>query len=897
MWQTIGLLAIALALVTLVLGAIRIAKNASLSWAFVALSLLGYLPLYVYSLRHSFELIPFSIPRWMVLENPVLYVSAYFIPTLLHGLLILVHKVTPETKQHYATMNFLYTIGVPLLCYLFMQIGVPILRQMGMSHKIMGHVMELGFIVSTVLFIFFLLRWIFLFTTRNSDVWKENPLLYKIPLGLLLPIIGLFINQGLLETNMPENIFGDFSHWSYYALAAANGLLICMSNPESPRLRLLLFVARSITFSFTFYFTLVFIPYIPLALVAVMALGLGFVMLTPIFLFFIHTSELLSDLRQLQSTYPKSTLRMLGLLSFLLLPMIITFKYHQHKMTLSHMLEAQYHPDYTTDYAIDRNKVGHLLSEIRSQKQRDALLGLSPSKTPYLSSYYNWYVMDNLTLSDQKINDLEHLYFGVKRSSLTFQPPNDNRVTLTDYVSTTTYDPESECYRSQIDLTMTNSGSRNAEYATFMDMPQGTVISDYYLYVGDRKEPGILAERKAALWVYNQIRSVRKDPGILYYTDAGKIALRVFPFTGNEVRKTGFTLLHKEPFTLTIDGKAETLGSDLPYSPRSYRDAQLCYLSSAEKRQLPQTYRTPYLHFLLNNSDSTAAAQDYSRLMAYLEAHPQDLSNAKISLVDVAVSTHDLAGDWTHLLRTDEMREGYNLNHALKKSLYLNHKESPDSYPVHILISDPSPDVTLDADLAQWRFTFPEGSAYYAITEDLTLIQHDLMGQKSRAVISSHSLLDPSYVYSYKTAGGQTRYLPRDEAPALILETDELTMPSDLGSADTWLAGIYLHAAHRQHLLHPRQGQEDWLSTLRVNFEARVLTPLTTFMVVENEAQKAMLIRKQKQIMAANKALDAGETVMMSEPQLLWILMPIFIYLMFRRRAPFSFSFSENPVT
>src|SRR5690606_27434010 len=122
--------------------------------------------------------------------------------------------------------------------------------------------------------------------------------------------------------------------------------------------------------------------------------------------------------------------------------------------------------------------------------------------------------------------------------------------------------PDRGYWESQVALEMQNPSDRWEEYSTQFRLPAGSWVSDYYLYLGDVKEPGLLVERKSALWVYDQITSARKDPGLLRYLSNGELELRVFPFTGKQSRKTGFTLIHKKPFTLSIDGQELPLGEE-----------------------------------------------------------------------------------------------------------------------------------------------------------------------------------------------------------------------------------------------------------------------------------------------------------------------------------------------
>jgi hypothetical protein len=67
------------------------------------------------------------------------------------------------------------------------------------------------------------------------------------------------------------------------------------------------------------------------------------------------------------------------------------------------------------------------------------------------------------------------------------------------------------------------------------------------------------------------------------------------------------------------------------------------------------------------------------------------------------------------------------------------------------------------------------------------------------------------------------------------------------------------------------------------------MTPVTSYLVVENEAQKAMLKKKQEQALSGNKSFDLGEdTQRMSEPglMLLAILFGLLIWYREKRKRP-----------
>ena len=72
--------------------------------------------------------------------------------------------------------------------------------------------------------------------------------------------------------------------------------------------------------------------------------------------------------------------------------------------------------------------------------------------------------------------------------------------------------------------------------------------------------------------------------------------------------------------------------------------------------------------------------------------------------------------------------------------------------------------------------------------------------------------------------------------------------------------------------IHPETSDKEWLNMVKYSFISKVMTSVTSYLVVENEAQKAILKKKQEQVLSGNKSLDLNEdTQRMSEPSL-WVL-------------------------
>jgi hypothetical protein len=63
------------------------------------------------------------------------------------------------------------------------------------------------------------------------------------------------------------------------------------------------------------------------------------------------------------------------------------------------------------------------------------------------------------------------------------------------------------------------------------------------------------------------------------------------------------------------------------------------------------------------------------------------------------------------------------------------------------------------------------------------------------------------------------------------------------------------------------------------------MTPVTSYLVVENEAQKAILKKKQEQVLSGNKSLDLGEDAQrMSEPNMIIVFVLFGLTLLYIER-------------
>lgn len=865
-------------------------KNVSVWFGLIAL--LCYTPfIYLYG-YYLDKIIPFSIPQWMVSGNIFLYVGTFLMPTLAYSLFVLVSHFTPENKEHKAWVNFLIAIGIPIAGYLFVQIILPLWQPFDRDFSV--HAMVILVITATLVFLFFLIRGVFILATKKAEVWQKYQLAWKIPITIVLPLIGLAVNNGHIFNKFASSdsgIFGDFNNASFYILAVVNGIMVCLPNLENKLYRLLVFIGRSTTFSYTLYFFLVFLPFLPLSVIAIIVIGTGFLMLTPLLLFVIHINELSKDFTYLTTQISKKIIIGISLLGFLIIPAFITVTYLKDKNVLKETLSYLYSPDYSKQYDIDKVSLQKTLNVIKSHKDhRDSRGGIFGNGIPYLSSYFNWLVMDNLTLSDSKINTIEKIFFD--KTSFELRPENiqNDNVQISNISTNSTYDNSQNVWKSWVDLEITNKSGNTwlSEYATTINLPEGCWISDYYLYVGDVKEPGILAEKKSAMWIFSQIRNENRDPGILYYLTGNKVAFRVFPFAKDEVRKTGIEFLHKEPITFNIDNNIVELGNKEETIYENIETENLVYVSAQQKQNLNSVKREPYFHFLVDasktqNSNST---EFINRIEQILEENKSLSENAKISFANSYVTTTTIDKDWKEQYKNQTFEGGYYLDRAIKTTLFNAYQDKSNTYPVIVAVTDSIQNAILDKDFADLKFTFPESDLFFNLDKKGNLREHSLTENPITELPEIlRECMFCETVLEYKLSDNSIAYLPNNNKPSIILKKGIFEVSESEIKEKNWQSALTMQGQWTSQVLHPEISDKEWLNMVKYSFISKVMTPVTSYLVVENEAQKAMLKKKQQQALSGNKSLDLGEdTQRMSEPSLILLTILFGLVLWYREK-------------
>ena len=190
----------------------------------------------------------------------------------------------------------------------------------------------------------------------------------------------------------------------------------------------------------------------------------------------------------------------------------------------------------------------------------------------------------------------------------------------------------------------------------------------------------------------------------------------------------------------------------------------------------------------------------------------------------------------------------------------------------------------LDKDFADLKITYPENNFFYQLDANGHIVAHSLFEKPQNVIQEKIDITTDSAVKIWQGKDNRIFYLPNDTLGNIVLEQSLFSLNDSEVNPKSWDTGLALQGKYLSQKLHPENSDKEWLNIIKKSFQSKIMTPFTSYMVVENEAQKAMLLKKQKQMLAGNKALDLGEdTQRMSEPGL-WVGLLVLMFLGIRRR-------------
>jgi hypothetical protein len=429
------------------------------------------------------------------------------------------------------------------------------------------------------------------------------------------------------------------------------------------------------------------------------------------------------------------------------------------------------------------------------------------------------------------------------------------------------------------------------EFATAFELPPATFVSDYYLDMNGHREPGILAEKKAALWIYQQISTLtRRDPGILQYADPVHLSLRVYPFQAGETRFSGFSLIHPEPLLFRIASKEVQLGDaktvSVPTRTRAIAGIRAVYVSAAAKKALPQVPLKTKYHLIIDGS--VQAAGQKQKLIKKVEdwRQAQHIAPNQIQYVAAGLSSSSLGlGDkWKKDLASYANQGGFFAERAIQIQMAQAVLQPKAEKLVFVLVSNRSY-LPFDAqEIAQLAALLPLGVEVIQLGSE----DGNLTSLWPSTKVTSQ---ERNWALAWPDALHPQTFLPANDQGSLVVQPRDLPATPTWKVVDTeaqanvWENGIHLQSLSAQMALYPENSERTWRQLTRNSFAAHLLTPATAFLALETESQKRLLMKKQWEALHANKALDLGEEpTPMSEPEWWWIFFLAAIWLWYVRR-------------
>lgn len=375
----------------------------------------------------------------------------------------------------------------------------------------------------------------------------------------------LFLNWfvGCFSANILISIFENLPIWVYVVTFA-----FCLSNfvvYNGYKYKIITPVAyfvNGISFVMIVYFMVYLIPFMPISVVGILAIGLGFYGLVPAIVSFWHISKLFSS-----TTVEKKNLLQLtsGIsLSIACIVVFILVLHGENEKLNSHLITKSFDTDNDLPayIKVSQNLKPNFCNEILLKKgivyihsdnffEFRGLDGFGHKQynerkihNPIVNIAY--FFIDDLSLSaDDRINILksnfdkrleteEQLWSGT--DLVTKNIKEDVKIYADERLAYTEITMDVACDE--------DSGRADREAIYSFQLPEGSVATSLSLWVNGVERKGVLTTKEKAKAAYNQIVGVEsRDPSLMQWKEGNRVVVRVFPINEALPRtfKCGFT--------------------------------------------------------------------------------------------------------------------------------------------------------------------------------------------------------------------------------------------------------------------------------------------------------------------------------------------------------------------
>lgn len=862
-----------------------------------------------FALSMEDKAIPATVTTWIYPPERFAFTQfAFAMMPLFYGVLLLScgWQVRNPTRTIWTSVAL--AVGAPVLCYL-------LLNALSFHSDIAGMVVATGVVLLGITMFVGVIRGLMLGLRAARGLGESGERIAILVVAFALPVAGLILNRSI-----PFPV--DFQAWEVYALVLVNTAILLFASIRQKTNPLLSFCLLCGTLPFTLYFFVVFLPFLFLSIFAVIALGVGFLVLTPTVLLTLHLNLLNEALRGPLFRRRRSVVILTGLTSFAVLPAYFTARGLADKAALNTALDYVYEPQ------VSRSATGYPGSLINLRR---ALNNHRADKNgiyyPLLSDYYSWLVFDNLILPDPKLDRLEDIFFGshggrentdlVRRRDSFFWGDSSMRQTfraprvipLPHTVKISHLDTATESLPDQssivsLTLTLENQGSAPAEFIETLPLPSGVSVAGLRLSMDGSMVDGQVFEKKTALWVYRMIRdSERRDPALLVYTAPDRAELRVFPI---DRAKQAFVEIRLLVPTIAADALTnisttspsaviEELARHIPAQViGDTTGARLVGSLPNEVAQVQNHER--YLHLIIDRSINSGFDGRFEDILRELKKRFPAVHQARVTVANFAIddpvvritSLDDLASN-SPRFAAEPLRGGLCIDlalaHALSlhRDLDLDHSDGaagPPATPIFVVISRHAQRVQESLDLTSEWTPLVDRFEAYSMGGDGSFISIAESGSSGAAWLKYGESIRP---YSSRTefaaspAGAALSYWnPAHRNWQPFPSTSSAPEDSRWAKACRLLANIDAYSRS------PGSDPGSFTDLVAASKTSAILTPLTSYIVVERSSQWQILAQAEKQKLGQNAALEFVET---PAPPAVYVLIGFALWLAWHYRS------------
>ena len=872
-------------------------------WTFYLASFMAHVAYMWAFTLNLHDIIPSAIQPWIVNEGnvgrwnftlmmPGAFCSLYALTKAIFN------KVSSETSIFAVVVGL---IGIPVLWYLLVSVLQPLM---------LGSFTEVVMIVfSTALITLFLAVVIRLF---DNFIFKDKSLRFTekhyvlaLILGLAAPLGGLYLNKII-----PFPV--DFQSTVIYALTVLNGLIL-MWKPGAEGFASIRLFLRFLTLPFIAYFFLVFLPFLPLSLFAIIAMGAGFLMLTPLALGLFQGRITYNDYALVCSVSGPARARAIALMGFLIIPVYFTSQIYQDKAGLDRAL-AYFYANDMESVSLTDSEIERAVSALMQLRDRKAAKQL-----PYIAGVYNHFVFGDMVLPDAKIERMyrwltnadlpktELDFFGSPRSrsswGVAVPPKKEVEIASIDHEL-------SRPGGSTVRVKLRNyANDTHSLYTGKLHLPEGVFATGMKLKIEDEWVAARVFDRKTALWVFEKITEVRRDPALLIYRSLNELELRVYPFPAEGIREVELKFEYNPLADATIDIGGNVINLN-PTSNKPQLMVSNGLILKAERVRRYAFERKPYLHFILDYSlDSKHVANDYLlkiiqisktlgvEKLAITAANVGSADIEEIRIIDVqseteivkeieAIQLAERGGFWIKRALASEILRASNVQEAV----YV------EQTPIFVVLAGDHFAGDVDISLKEWHWLIPDMEQWY-LFQNNTLVPKPVFEGIGGGPVAVFKRGETVQVASVSRQAVLNVESSESLAVYSLAEKRFVAFDDYIQSASSaaWRKAAEAWKSAKQSALNPASLEKNRPKLLSVSRDLSVLLPSTALIVVESDSQWKMLERKEKQSLSNHSGLEFEEK-QASEPAwwLMALILLIFVYWKERKSRRFFASSAEK---